>query len=644
VLDQVTSAYPLDCTIITYHVWWPGPDDPFWLGDQTDIQARTSYYGVGGVPAVKIDGFINGGSNDQLKNQMLQRRTAPSPLILSLSGTMQTGTTGTVTVQITNTSGTAVSGNLHIALTENDIPYAGKVWNGVLRDFIPSGAAGEAISVGPGDTITRDAAFTVTTGAPPSGWDRRNLVAIAFVQNDATREILQAGRIFFELDQPELRAETVTLDDTAGGDGDGSLDPGEWVYVRASLRNLNPILATSVTGTLSASDAHLTVTDPSATWPDIAYGQAGQNDADPFVLTASADLPVGFYYPLTLTVTSVNGYATTIPLTISSGSPDMVSGPDSYGYYAYENIDPYLAAPVYNWVEIDPTLGGPGTLFTLYGDQTRTITLPFTFRYEGTAYTTLSIGSNGWVAPGTTTDTTPFNGNIPGPEGPPNMIAAFWTDLQPSDTAGGKVYTYYDATHHRYLVEYSGVLHANGTSPETFEFILYDPAHTPTPTNDGEIVLQYAHVSDASGCTVGIENTAETQGIEYLALGVLNPTAQGLAAGRAIKFTTVVPNSAGVDGDGVHASSVMLSAWPNPARGGAQIVFDLPAPGRVTLRVYDLAGTLVRTLVDGARDAGPGRVAWDGRADGGRDLPAGVYFYRLNGPGVAVDRRIVKLP
>jgi hypothetical protein len=642
VLDKVTSEHAVECAMLVYHVWWPGPNDPFWLGNQTENRDRTQYYNVSGVPTVKVDGFINGGANGDLEPQMLARYGTPSPLTLDLSGSMSGETAGTITAEITNTSAGAVTGTLHFVLIEDGIPYAGKNWNGVMRDFIPTGTAGEVITLTPGGSLTRDAAFTLNLGAPPSGWTRRNLAALVFVQNDATKEIYQAGRIFFELNQPELRPVAMSVDDTAGGDGDGSLDPGEWAFVRVSLRNLNPVLATGVAGTLAASDPGLTMTDPSGAWPDIEYGQMGQNDTDPFVISASADLPVGFWFPLTLTVTAANGYTTTIPLTISTGSPDMVSGPDPYGYYAYENIDPFQAAPTYDWVEIDPNLGGAGTLFTLYGDQTRTVTPPFPIRYEGTVYSTLSIGSNGWIAPGTTTDTTPFNGNIPGPEGPPNMVAAFWTDLQPSDPAGGKVYTYNDAAHHRYIVEYSGVRHATGTASETFEFLVYDPAYYPTPTGDAEFVVQYAQVGDASMCTVGIENTAETQGIQYLALGVLNPTAMGLAAGRAIKFTTVPPSSAGLD-DGLRPGSFILAARPNPVRDGTRIVFDLPAAGRASLRVFDLEGTLVRTLLDGTQAAGPGSVAWDGRNESGRDVPAGVYFYRLSGPGVDVNRRIVKL-
>jgi len=50
----------------------------------------------------------------------------------------------------------------------------------------------------------------------------------------------------------------------------------------------------------------------------------------------------------------------------------------------------------------------------------------------------------------------------------------------------------------------------------------------------------------------------------------------------------------------------------------------------VTLRVYDLSGRLVRTLIAGAaRAAGRNEVIWNGRNDSERAVASGVYFYRL---------------
>jgi flagellar hook assembly protein FlgD len=49
----------------------------------------------------------------------------------------------------------------------------------------------------------------------------------------------------------------------------------------------------------------------------------------------------------------------------------------------------------------------------------------------------------------------------------------------------------------------------------------------------------------------------------------------------------------------------------------------------VELRIYDLAGRLVRTLVDGPRAAGVNQVTWDGTDARGRAVASGTYYARL---------------
>ena len=82
---------------------------------------------------------------------------------------------------------------------------------------------------------------------------------------------------------------------------------------------------------------------------------------------------------------------------------------------------------------------------------------------------------------------------------------------------------------------------------------------------------------------------------------------------------------------------------PNPASRGTTIRFDLPAASHVSLRVYDIAGRLVRSLVDQPREAGRHRVVWDGRSDAGLDAGGGVYFYRLEAGAYQATRRMVLL-
>lgn len=69
--------------------------------------------------------------------------------------------------------------------------------------------------------------------------------------------------------------------------------------------------------------------------------------------------------------------------------------------------------------------------------------------------------------------------------------------------------------------------------------------------------------------------------------------------------------------------------FPNPFNPQTQIRFQLPASGPVSLRVYDVLGQVVHTLVEDELPAGVHRAAWDGRDAQGRAVASGVYFYAL---------------
>ena len=72
-----------------------------------------------------------------------------------------------------------------------------------------------------------------------------------------------------------------------------------------------------------------------------------------------------------------------------------------------------------------------------------------------------------------------------------------------------------------------------------------------------------------------------------------------------------------------------LRAAPNPFNPRTTLTYSTPEAGPVALRIYDAEGRLVRTLFEGASEAGEFSLTWDGRDDTGRGATSGVYFSRL---------------
>ena len=94
------------------------------------------------------------------------------------------------------------------------------------------------------------------------------------------------------------------------------------------------------------------------------------------------------------------------------------------------------------------------------------------------------------------------------------------------------------------------------------------------------------------------------------------------------------------DGRPAHDGSLAPNE-PNPFNPSTTIRFRLEVGGPVQLAIYDTSGRHVRTLVDQSTPAGDHEVRWDGRDDTGRQVPSGVYVYRLTAPGIQEARKLM---
>ena len=89
------------------------------------------------------------------------------------------------------------------------------------------------------------------------------------------------------------------------------------------------------------------------------------------------------------------------------------------------------------------------------------------------------------------------------------------------------------------------------------------------------------------------------------------------------------------------AMGLLSAPWPNPFSALTEVSFSLATEAAVRLEVYDVAGQRVRSLLRGTTTAGAFHVHWNGAGDDGQRLPSGMYFIRLDAPGLHSTRRAV---
>jgi len=83
--------------------------------------------------------------------------------------------------------------------------------------------------------------------------------------------------------------------------------------------------------------------------------------------------------------------------------------------------------------------------------------------------------------------------------------------------------------------------------------------------------------------------------------------------------------------------------YPNPYNLQTQIAYQLPQAGMVLLKIYNIRGELVRTLVNEHKPAGYHTVTWDGKNGDGVPVSSGIYFYQLSSGSFSATRKMVMI-
>jgi hypothetical protein len=198
-----------------------------------------------------------------------------------------------------------------------------------------------------------------------------------------------------------------------------------------------------------------------------------------------------------------------------------------------------------------------------------------------------------------------------------------WTDLTPVVKPSARYFspTIYDAANNR--VTMFGGQTMLGVTNEAWVFDLWtkqwtqlSPAGTP-PSQRSAAAAIYDPSNDRMVIFGGIDTVVRN---DVWALEDLSGTGTGV--GDAPSALVLKPN------------------YPNPFNPSTTIEYALPQRGHVTLRIHDVRGKLVRSLVDGFEGAGVRRIVWDGRDERGVAVASGVYLCRIDAAGTTRTRKM----
>lgn len=185
---------------IRYHTSWPG-FDPMHNDNPAEVGERVNYYGVTGVPNLRLDGTDTGSPGTASQAQIDAAYGQASPVDMTISHTLSDDlSTATVTVEITNNGTEAYSlatNRLRVALIEEEISWdtppgstSLQVFEAVMKTFV-TGTAGMMLpEIAAGETWTNT---WEDIAVPARIYDYTKLGVVAFIQDDATTRVAQSA-------------------------------------------------------------------------------------------------------------------------------------------------------------------------------------------------------------------------------------------------------------------------------------------------------------------------------------------------------------------------------------------------------------------------------------------------------------------
>lgn len=182
---------------------------------------------------------------------------------------------------------------------------------------------------------------------------------------------------------------------------------------------------------------------------------------------------------------------------------------------------------------------------------------------------------------------------------------------------------------------FEAALEANGSPAGTALFLA-------RPTGEIDVVVVTGDLIDAQGHPGDGIDMRAVSNIEFGGMNASGEMAIRLDFGDGAFGFYVVTGAATSVADATPTAAVRLARnVPNPFGSATRLEFDLAAPSRVAVSVFDASGRLVNRLLDEPRLAGRQTLSWDGRDRSGTPASSGVYWARIETAGASNAVRMV---
>lgn len=589
--------------VIKYQTSWPGYD-PMNEQNPDQVATRVSYYGVTGVPNVRIDGTTNAGTSGSVTQAMINTAYAvPAPLQITLTHSLSPDLSQiTINCDITNPNTTfgwsAADAKLRIGVIEEDLQFPtppGSTnethFNFVMRKMYPDAVGTDVAPIPAGGTAN----YTWTVDLPDYIYNYGTIGVVAWVQSQGAKTVYQSA-----ISHPQPL-------------------PGDFP---------DAAFSTNTQGPSSLCEYGLT---PSAT-----VTNAGGSDLTSFDVSYTVNGAAGGTVNWTGTLAPGNAEVVDFPaITLDGGVSSVIEYTLSNlngGLQDINSLNDAVSPQTFN--TLSPTPIGIELLSDMEADAAESA--PTHAIIDRADVVDLMVVDQAWLAAaGAPGATGPVGGFATSAK---SLLAGFWWTAPGTSTS--VTFDKVDWTNNINNTITFDVAYRQYTTEN-------DKLRVEVSSDCGETWTQVYEKGGSTLASVGASTTFFVPTATQWKTETIDMSAYDGASELVVRFTAVADFGNNMYIDNINITGTFVSAvedaivesnvsvFPNPASSTVNVGFSMVKANNVSVQVYDVTGKLVTTLLDNqVLGAGDQNVQWKNPAS------TGLYFVKIRTEEGEITRKV----